>query len=77
MVPISELWNAISSSCFYNWGVNETRDLFDKLQCALASGESLFSMPLAPMTEEVGFDDETDSNFGMELAGKTLLQYFE
>ncbi|KAG2099140.1 hypothetical protein BD769DRAFT_1631222 [Suillus cothurnatus] len=62
----------MSSSRFYNWGVNETRDLFDELQCALASGESLFSMPLAPMTEEVGFDDETDSNFGIELADDPL-----
>jgi hypothetical protein len=77
VVPVSELWNAMSSSRFYNSGVNETCDLFDELQCALASGESLFSMPLAPMTEEVGFDDETESNFGIKLAGKTLLRYFE
>ncbi|KAG2156935.1 uncharacterized protein EDB93DRAFT_1247115 [Suillus bovinus] len=67
VVPISELWNAISSSRFYNSELNETRDLFDELQCALTSGESLFSMPLAPMTEEVGFNDEMESNFGIEL----------
>ncbi|KAG1761023.1 hypothetical protein EDD22DRAFT_848083 [Suillus occidentalis] len=72
VVPVSELWNAMSSSCFYNSGVNETCDLFDELQCALTSGESLFSMPLAPMTEEVGFDDETESNFGIELADDPL-----
>ena len=77
VVPISELWNAMSSSRYYDLEVNETRDLFDELQCALASGESLFSMPLAPMTEEVGFNDETESNFGIELAGNTLLHHFE
>lgn len=77
VVPVSELWNAISCSSFYNLGVNETHDLFNKLQCALASGESLFPMPLVPLTEEVGFDDEEESNFGVELAGKTLLLYFE
>ncbi|KAG2111384.1 hypothetical protein BD769DRAFT_1674377 [Suillus cothurnatus] len=62
----------MSSSCFYNWGVNEMCDLFDKLQCALASGESLFSMLLMPMTEEVGFNDEMDLNFGIELADDPL-----
>ncbi|KAG1814553.1 hypothetical protein EV424DRAFT_1541382 [Suillus variegatus] len=67
LVPISELWNAISSSRFYNLELNETGDLFDKLRCALTSGESLFPMPLTPMTEEIGFDDETESNFGIEL----------
>ncbi|KAG2115683.1 hypothetical protein BD769DRAFT_1629900 [Suillus cothurnatus] len=67
LVPISELWNAISGSHFYNSELKETGDLFDKLQCALTSGESLFPMPLAPMTEEISFDDETESNFGIEL----------
>ncbi|KIK34743.1 hypothetical protein CY34DRAFT_66346, partial [Suillus luteus UH-Slu-Lm8-n1] len=77
VVPVSELWNAISRSSFYNLGVNETHDLFNELQCALASGESLFPMPLVPLTEEVGFDDKEESNFGIKLAGKTLLLYFE
>ncbi|KAG1735638.1 uncharacterized protein EDB91DRAFT_1250472 [Suillus paluster] len=65
VVPVADLWNAISSSPFYQ--VNETCDLYEELQSALASGEQIFSMPLAPASEETSLDDETDSNFGIEL----------
>ncbi|KAG1786007.1 uncharacterized protein HD556DRAFT_1508321 [Suillus plorans] len=65
VVPVADLWDAISSSPFYQ--VNETCDLYEELQSALASGEQLFSMPLAPASEEIGFDDETESDFGIEL----------
>ncbi|KAG1723899.1 hypothetical protein EDB19DRAFT_1915867 [Suillus lakei] len=65
VVPVADLWDAISSSPFYQ--VNETCDLYEELQSALASGEQLFSLPLAPASEEIGFDDETESDFGIEL----------
>jgi hypothetical protein len=70
VVPVADLWDAISSSPFYQ--VNETCDLYEELQSALALGEQLFSMPLAPASEEIGFDDETESDFGIELLGETL-----
>lgn len=70
VVPVADLWNTISSSPFYQ--ANETYDLYEELQSALASGEQLFSMPLAPVSEEIGFDDKTESNFGIELPGETL-----
>ncbi|KAG2146590.1 uncharacterized protein EDB93DRAFT_1085956 [Suillus bovinus] len=71
VVPVADLWNAISSSPFYQ--ANETYDLYEELQSALASGKQLFSMPLAPVSEEIGFNDETESNFGIELPGETDL----
>jgi hypothetical protein len=77
LVPIPELWNAISGSHFYNSELKETGDLFNKLQCAITSGESLFPMLLAPMTKEISFDDETESNFGIELEGSALIHHFE
>ncbi|KAG2122908.1 hypothetical protein DEU56DRAFT_697074, partial [Suillus clintonianus] len=70
VVPVADLWNAISSSPFYQ--VNETCDLYEELQSALASGEQIFSMLLAPASEETSLDDETDSNFGIELLGEIL-----
>ncbi|KAG1851927.1 hypothetical protein F4604DRAFT_1883535 [Suillus subluteus] len=65
VIPVANLWDAISRSPFYQ--VNEPCDLYEELQSALASGEQLFSMLLAPASEEIGFDDETESNFGIEL----------
>jgi hypothetical protein len=57
VVPVADLWDAIPSSPFYQ--VNETCDLYEELQSALASGEQLFSITLGPASEEIGFDDET------------------
>ncbi|KAG1779722.1 hypothetical protein EV702DRAFT_944948, partial [Suillus placidus] len=64
VIPVADLWNAISSSPFYQ--VNKTCDLYEELQSALASGEQIFSMPLALVSEEIGLDDEMESNFGIE-----------
>ncbi|KAG1735385.1 hypothetical protein EDB19DRAFT_1910651 [Suillus lakei] len=61
VVPVADLWDAISSSPFYQ--VNEPCDLYKELQSALASGGQLFSMLLVPASEEISFDDETESNF--------------
>ncbi|KAG1833932.1 hypothetical protein EV424DRAFT_1310764 [Suillus variegatus] len=65
VVPVADLWDAISSSPFYR--VNKTCDLYEELQSALASGEQLFSMLLALASEEIGFDDEMESDFRIEL----------
>ncbi|KAG2051958.1 hypothetical protein BDR06DRAFT_1009890 [Suillus hirtellus] len=65
VVPVTDLWDAISSSPFYQ--VNETCDLYEELQSALASGEQLFSMLLAPVSEEISFDDGIESDFRIEL----------
>ncbi|KAG0692392.1 hypothetical protein DFH29DRAFT_985782 [Suillus ampliporus] len=70
LVSVSELWGAISSSRFYQ--IDDTRDLFDELQSALASGECMFPMPLAPVKDEVGFNDETESDFGIDLPDDSL-----
>ncbi|KAG1768093.1 hypothetical protein EV702DRAFT_1203415 [Suillus placidus] len=64
VIPVADLWNAISSSPFYQ--VNKTCDLYEELQSALASREQIFSMPLAPVSKEIGLDDEMESNFGIE-----------
>lgn len=75
VVPVADLWDAISSSPFYQ--VNETCDLYKELQSALALGDQLFSMPLAPASEEISFDDEMESDFGIELLGKTLFHFVQ
>jgi hypothetical protein len=71
VVPLGDLWNAVSSSPFYQG--NKTCNLYEELQSALTSGEQIFSMPLAPVSKEISFDDETESNFGIELPGETLV----
>jgi len=75
VVPVTDLWDAISSSPFYQ--VNETCDLYKELQSALASGDQLFSMPLTPVSKEIGFDDETESDFRIELLGETLFHFVQ
>lgn len=75
LVPLNELWSAISNSRHQN--IDGTRDLFQELQDALASGESLFSMPAAPLNplpcDDIVLDEDKESNFGIELPGESLL----
>lgn len=69
LVPLNELWNAISNSCYQN--IDRTCDLFQELQDALASGEPLFSDPAAALNQfpcdDILLDEDTESNFGIEL----------
>ncbi|KAI5988836.1 hypothetical protein EDC04DRAFT_2873238 [Pisolithus marmoratus] len=68
-IPLSELWNAISTSHLQK--INGTRDLFQELQDVLASGEVLFSMPVSPLNASLSNDIACDaeSDFGIELSG--------
>ncbi|KAI6011524.1 hypothetical protein EDC04DRAFT_2905446 [Pisolithus marmoratus] len=67
-VPLSELWNAISTSHYLK--ISGTRDLFQELQDTLASGEALFSMPVslpnASLSDDIACDAESD--FGIKLS---------
>ncbi|KAI6156369.1 hypothetical protein EDD17DRAFT_1764341 [Pisolithus thermaeus] len=67
-VPSSELWHAISTS--HHQRINGTRDLFQELQDALASGEALFSMPVSPLNTSLSDDIacDTESDFSIELS---------
>ncbi|KAI5995502.1 hypothetical protein EDD15DRAFT_2365680 [Pisolithus albus] len=67
-VPLSELWHAISTSRHQK--IDGTRDLFQELQDALASGEALFSTPLSPVNSFPSDDIACDagSDFGIELS---------
>ena len=68
--PLKELWEAISTSHYQK--IDGTRDLFDELQEALASGKALFSTPTSPLkatpTDDIECDVESD--FGIELFGE-------
>ncbi|KIN97723.1 hypothetical protein M404DRAFT_32063 [Pisolithus tinctorius Marx 270] len=67
-VPLSDLWNAISNSCYYC--VHEPVDLFQELQDALASGDMPFYTPAShsiPTCNDLGVDDGSDPDFGIEL----------
>ncbi|KIN98709.1 hypothetical protein M404DRAFT_157203 [Pisolithus tinctorius Marx 270] len=69
LVPLNELWNAISNSRYQN--IDGTCNLFQELQDVLASGEPLFSDPATALNQfpcdDILLNEDMESNFGIEL----------
>ncbi|OJA20984.1 hypothetical protein AZE42_10828 [Rhizopogon vesiculosus] len=61
-VPLSELWNAEWDNQVYE--ISGGQDLFEDLKASLL--DKLFAMPLAPLKDELGIEDE-EFDFGIEL----------
>ncbi|KAI6006654.1 hypothetical protein F5J12DRAFT_939383 [Pisolithus orientalis] len=69
LVPLNELWNVISNSCYQN--IDGTCNLFQELQDALTSGEPLFSDPATALNQfpcnDILLNEDMESDFGIEL----------
>ncbi|KAG1797672.1 hypothetical protein EV424DRAFT_1333215 [Suillus variegatus] len=71
LIPLSQLLDAVTSSRTYQVQVASSEDLYKDLQVALANGNHLFSMPLKPMSSEMGYEADAH-DFGIELQGSHL-----
>ncbi|KAG2097248.1 uncharacterized protein F5147DRAFT_747487 [Suillus discolor] len=78
--PIKELWHGTASACTFLHV-----DYYEEMQAALQRGESLFSCPLPPSSDELGMEtDDIDMNLddglepdnhGIDLSGKAILNW--
>ena len=68
-IPLSDLWNAVYSNRYRE--INETTDLFQELQDAIASGELTFQHSPSRMSAcgDVTMESDELSDFGIELPG--------
>ncbi|KAG1837184.1 hypothetical protein DFJ58DRAFT_669093 [Suillus subalutaceus] len=66
---LSELLNKAISDCTFRFDEGPL-DLFAELEAIIASGEILFSMPLAPINNEQELLDDSTPDFGIELPGE-------
>jgi hypothetical protein len=66
LVPLSDLWDAISNSRYQN--INSRGDLFQDLQDAKTFDELLSAMhPMTTSCDDIPLADDTGSDFGIEL----------
>ncbi|EGO26853.1 hypothetical protein SERLADRAFT_436680 [Serpula lacrymans var. lacrymans S7.9] len=63
-VPLQDLWTSFSGTRTYK--LQTLADIYDELCGAINKGESLFSCPLRPATEEIGIECD-DNNFGINI----------
>lgn len=78
--PIEELWHGTASARTFLHA-----DYYEEMQAALQRGESLFSCPLPPSSDELGMEtDDVDAdlsdglesdNYGIDLSGMYSLFY--